>query len=583
MCELALSSIPQDAFDGGMVRQVEGQRIPENAAYDIVDGLLDDDLAVYRRGGTAYETTADPPDTAYVGIADVHVAAGRRTLAWSNNGVGGAMYNMRSGVPQRVDGSQVAGLSRGVGIGGFFAYKATPGGGVHLIDVYGGAQWDPLKTGYLHYNPTGTLTNGSRTLTLTVGDFQAGLTLALSDNVGLVVKATGDTHLAVIESVQSNTSATLRDPWAGATLTNTLDLAPLQQITPPGSGFQIDNSYLAAVGASPRLVVTIGNKAYFSARGDPTSFAATDFHELPSNARIIGADSVEDTLVLFTTAGVWAVSNMAYDLTDAFGNVQHSVAQLSKEIILWGDAGIAGSAGGFIVPAVDDVYILALGGAPVSLSSPIRPLYRSYVKAGYRPGLATVYRGHYFLPIMNGFDTWVDTLVCRLDGARPAWTRWAGKGGTTRGFARRIGDDVRQPELLNLSSLRVMNLSSVFVPTAANKNEADGSTHQLTVITRDFSAQRIGASLWKYLRARYELTDAATDGPYLSVEYQLGPPSGTWTLIVGNGTASDGTDSFEWSPDLRAQAIRFRIRSNGPTAKCVVRSLEVFFRASGKR
>jgi hypothetical protein len=50
----------------------------------------------------------------------------------------------------------------------------------------------------------------------------------------------------------------------------------------------------------------------------------------------------------------------------------------------------------------------------VRISEPITALYRSYVNAGYRPGQACVYRGHYFLPILNG-ETVVDMLVCRID------------------------------------------------------------------------------------------------------------------------------------------------------------------------
>jgi hypothetical protein len=67
------------------------------------------------------------------------------------------------------------------------------------------------------------------------------------------------------------------------------------------------------------------------------------------------------------------------------------------------------------------------------------------VKAGYQPGLATVHRGHYFLPIVNG-STWVDTLVCRLDLERSPWTRWAGHAAGTA-YAVRVGATTRSPKL----------------------------------------------------------------------------------------------------------------------------------------
>jgi hypothetical protein len=198
-----------------------------------------------------------------------------------------------------------------------------------------------------------------------------------------------------------------------------------------------------------RVVVAIGNRAYFSGTtglGDygagTADFASTDYHEIPPPATIIGADSVRDMLVLFSTQGVWLVSNMNLDLTDANGNPQQTLDQITKDVILWGNSGVAGFstyagvqgwAGQFIVPALDDVYVLGVDSPPIAISRGIRSLYRQYVRAGYKPGLATVYEGHYILPIVNGVSP-IDTFVCRLDQRgpggqlRPCWTRLSGYG-----------------------------------------------------------------------------------------------------------------------------------------------------------
>jgi hypothetical protein len=191
-------------------------------------------------------------------------------------------------------------------------------------------------------------------------------------------------------------------------------------------------SYYAVAGN--RLFVAEGDTISFSDIGTggvgTTTFAATDYHQVPEGVRVIGLEGLRNALVAFTTGGVWVYSNIGVDLTDAAGNVQHRVDRYSRDLILWGDAGIAGWEGGLVVPALDDVWLMALGVASeapspfVRISEPITALYRSYVNAGYRPGQACVYRGHYFLPILNG-ETVVDMLVCRIDrqGTSPGWAR----------------------------------------------------------------------------------------------------------------------------------------------------------------
>jgi hypothetical protein len=563
-----LQSIAQDDFSAGMVRQVEGQRIPLSGAYDIVDGLLDDDQAVYRRGGSAYKSSAAP--AALVGLADVSVFGGARTLGWT------ALPDMGLYVLDTDDLTpfEVAGAARLA----FYARPALVGGSVAFPSVAG--------TDYTLYagsrktanysTGTATYTADSRTVTGVGTSWLANV----DKGMFFVVSLTG---WGLVDSVNSDTSLTLRDPWSDVTGTSAYQLGRTTQPNTPADG----PNYVASAGQ--RLLMTAGSRVYFSARANPRFFTdTTDYHEIPGGAACIGIEGLGNTGVVFTTGGVWAITNMAYDLTDAFGNPQQAVEKVN-ELILWGDPGIAQWRGSIVVPAIDDVYLMGLGAAPVPISTAIRPLYREYVQAGYKPGTAAIHRSHFLLPIINAADEWVDTLVCRLDAVssrgelRPSWTRWANHAANSVAFAQRVGSTNREPKLFGLSDTRITDLSDCFVPAAANKNEADGTTHNLTIITRDFTTRRTGMTVWKYLRARYELTDAASDNPTLTLEYQLGPPSGSWTLVSGNAPESDGTDDYEWTPGERAQAIRFRIKSSGPAAKAVLRSLEVYYRQSGKR
>lgn len=553
---LALNSTLQDDFSAGIVRSVEGQRIPRNGVYDCVNGLLDDDLGIYRRGGSSYESTANA-GSALVGLADVQLAGVNRTLMWS----AGNIYRLDDsfGVVTGPTPSYPQALSRGVPYKGAYAFldaTGTVSSSNLILALWGGATIANYNTG------TTTLTQGSADVsgagTSWVGNVEPGMMVLTNLGFG------------VVKTVVSNTSLRLVDPWPDATVSGVLTWTRRQSVTLPPRPADA-RSYITAIAG--RLLVGYGGRLDLSLRDTP-SFPSDEFHQFP--ATITGLDAIRDSAVVFTTSGVWAVSNVAYDLTDAYGNPQQRVEQVSKNIILWDDSGVAAYRSALVVPALDDVYLLDLAGTEVALSGAIRPLYRSYVKAGYRPGTAAVHNNHYFLPIVNG-TTWVDTLVCRLDGERPAWTRWADHGGSIA-YAQRVGAATRTPELLCLQSERVVDLTNAFSPAAANKNDADGTSHVLTVVTRDYAARAQVKSLWKYLRARFELTDAGSDNPTLTAEYANGPPATESWTSMGSWSEGDGTEPSRLGVGRRTQSIRFRIKTSGASSKAVLRSLEVMFR-----
>src|SRR5207237_7750618 len=98
---------------------------------------------------------------------------------------------------------------------------------------------------------------------------------------------------------------------------------------------------------------------------------------------------------IFTNAGVWGIFNLGLDLTDDAGNSQQRLELLARDVVLWGEPGLATWRSALVVPANDDVYLFDGVGAPQPITGGARDLYRSYVKAGYQPGQGSVYRGHY--------------------------------------------------------------------------------------------------------------------------------------------------------------------------------------------
>lgn len=541
--------------------------------YDAVNALVDDERLLVRRGGDASYAGSTTALGTILGVADVFIGSQQRTIVWD-------AFNTfvvdDAGFPIEVwpnppgPGLLVDPVTRPVSFRSFVALRN--GGDVWL---YAGS----FKTAdYLA--GTVTVTNGSNVVT------GVGTSWLANVDRGMILAGLSSGFLGVVESVDSNTQIRLLTPWEGPTaagsaysLVRTVGLS-----VELGGVTQTVDGLLSAAG---RLIVCAGNRAYFT---DPTGgsvgLASTDYHELPGNARILGGEGVGSTGLLFTTEGVWAISNLDLDVLDDVGNIQQSVEQVNKDLVLWGDAGIAAWAGGLLVPAVDDVYAVGADGSAVPVSTAIRPLYREYVDAGYRPGVAAVFRGHYLLPIVDGSNSLVDELVCRLDlrdgrgASAPAWTRWSGHAAGVA-HAVRAGASTSEPVLIGVSGATMTDLSGCFVPSALNKWDVDLSAHRLQVVTRDFESGEIPHTCTG-ARVALELVDAAADNPVFEVEYAAGPVESEVWVLAGWRGESDGESPETFRFARRARAVRLRVTTSGACARAVLRSVGVFFRPRGR-
>jgi hypothetical protein len=259
---------------------------------------------------------------------------------------------------------------------------------------------------------------------------------------------------------------------------------------------------------------------------------------------------------------------------------------------------VASWQGALLIPAIDDVYLFSLDGPPQPITGSrsdafddgIRALYRSYVKAGYQPGLASVHRGHYWLPVMNG-TTLVDVLVCRLDRGM-TWTRWTGHAANSA-YAQELGATTRSPKLYGIKGRRVLDLSSTLDPIAGNASDADGTVADCVITTRDYPiGQQPG--FVERLRLRYQLTDDGSGGttaPTVAVAVSSDQDAGVFTTLTelgeqGGGTGgivSSGAKYMWWKVRKRRERIRFRITVTGACAGFVLRSLELLIRPQGKQ
>lgn len=489
--------IGQAEFGGGMFR---GRRAPRDSVYDAVNALVDDERLLYRRGGVALKTTEDALDT-LVGVYASETWRGQRTICWDTDGAlyvvdsdGVSLHNMSGagvgGAAHAALGLVASGytgkpFAAPIAIGGYIVLRsfrptsATPN---PTVIVYAGSRKAKYATG------TVTVTQGSAVVTgagtAFLANVEPGMVFATSLSSGAV---------RIVKSVDSDTQITLTEAWTltgGSTAYGIGDSAEFDYTTldfKPGSEVPFS---IGTVGAPPRLLLGMSNRLYFAPAGS-IALDPDDYHELPQGAQILGISDLRDSAMVFTDDGMWGVSNFELDALDDFGNIQHRIERISQDMILWGEQGLAGYAGQLLVPCRDDVFVVTPDGPPAPITRSVRPLYRQYVRDGFRPGIAAVYRGHYLLPIVDSDgDTVQDVLTCRLDlldsrgAARPAWTRQDDQAASTA-YAR------ADNELLGVSGLRVTDLTDIFDPSLSNQDDADGTDHGFQVVTQDYEAGQI--------------------------------------------------------------------------------------------
>jgi hypothetical protein len=568
-----VATFEQVDWGGGIYR---GRRAPQGTVYDALNALVDDEGQLFARGKTTYKSNANAGSTLRrIATATLAGPDEDRVLAW-----GTKLYTLNGSAPVQVfdAGSHV--LGRPVGVGGAVVFPYTsatvpPYPPFNQVLVYGGS----LLSADVVSEGTITVTAGSMTVTKSggaswVGVVDPGMIIAMAAGYGLV------------RSVDSANQITLSSPWTGTTSTTGTYEIKTYVVTAVGSTLPTgipatDPIYLGS--AANRLLVAVGNRVYICPPGFPFLFDQNVYLELSAATRITGILGAADTALLFSTSGAWAVTNLFFDAVDDAGNIQWQQEQVNGDVLLWGELGMVSSAFGLIVPALDDVYLMTPSGEARAISEAIRPLYRSYVKAGYQPGSATMHRGHYILPIVSG-ATVVDELVCRIDrpfgegGLRP-WTRWAGHAAGPGVGALPAPEG---PKLLGVNGERVTDLTGCMDVLSGSGQDANSTTPTFRVDSNDDDlGPGIRPNTAEKVRYVYETTGGT---PTVDVKYATGPEGSSYaaaTLKRGGG-ASDGTDYSAWKLTKSAERIRFRFECTSQVTSLVLRRREVFVRPAAQ-
>jgi hypothetical protein len=317
----------------------------------------------------------------------------------------------------------------------------------------------------------------------------------------------------------------------------------------------------------------------FSDVGAPGTFGVTSFHQVAEGGGL-GIIGLRDSVLVFTTAGVWIISNVGMNLTDSAGNVQHRIDRYSRSIILWDRHGLgAAYEGALVIPARDGVYLLSYGVASEApqgftlISRPIATLYRSYVQAGYIPGQPVVYQGTLVLPVRTVAGAFVDLLCCRLDLPGLPWTRVSSLACGPLTLAR----SVFTGNLIGGSAADDRLMTVDYFDPSLSMTDADGQGFTTVLKTRAPVTPDDAATL-----ARVRLGYQQTGGAPTSANY-LNDLGGSTVLsgFAGDNSATERVP-YSWRVGKPARYSTIELGQAGAPSVFRVKSFEWFIREHGR-
>jgi hypothetical protein len=582
----------QADWSEGEVRDVVPELISEQGAFGMTNLLLDEDGNPYLRGGVEYLSGAGFGTAGQTWCWDGFLLPGARTLVANS-----ADFGVLS-----ADDSTIANLG-GEGL----PYPKQSAVLADILYIGGGWLYGGSRKTAVYSTGTVTVTNGSKTVT------GSGTTWNTLVDAGMLFRPeAGSGRVYVVETVNSTTSLTLRDPYEGTTESSkTYALNPIYKAdskTDPYEQFE----YVCQ--CANRFVFARGRKIKFTAVNNPHSFVdsvgTVNEHEVPEGVEITGLATVGSVCLVFTTGGVWTLEGLALEITDLNGTSQHKLALLTGDIVLAGAAGIASYGQSLVIPAGDGVYLMDGISLPQRISKPIGRVFRQLLRDGYRIGGAEVFDSHYFVPFLLAGANRVKTVrVCRLD--RPTtdrgqriypWCRLEGDGGNVSCYTRRAARDPQLPRLLGTQTSepsRLLDCTGYFEPERANEKDGDDTAQTLELVTRAYATGGGTVNAVRSLELLYELFEGS-EAPKLQVAYndgtakptgptfgpgtkfgavEFGGSAGAWTPI-GELGPSDGRDPGRLAVNRKFRHVRFRIRSVGATSTAAIRSLTMTTRPS---
>lgn len=325
------------------------------------------------------------------------------------------------------------------------------------------------------------------------------------------------------------------------------------------------------------------NRIWFSAAGDPTTWDL-NFGWWDTTGAITGIASAVNAILIFhggTTERLRGTtpppgSDMVLEPFFNDGCIDaNSIAYWNERVVWASSRGIYLTDGATVVDLTQEAQMKTYW---TSLLSGYTSSYR--IAGG-------IYRDHYIISIYNG-STLVDCLCVSLNN-RTMW-RFSNVNGAS--FVSVTDAKSEKLYMAQNNAARVVELSSLWAPSASVKQDGDGTNPTPIIETGSFRGydrlhrrwiQSMGLQKWGYVYTDYDLRDAAADNPTLSLSYALSP-GGAYTSLVG-GDLPETSDYSRKRRSIgqtvggakRSNMMELKVAVNGPYATCNLYTLEAAF------
>jgi hypothetical protein len=309
------------------------------------------------------------------------------------------------------------------------------------------------------------------------------------------------------------------------------------------------------------------NRTWFSVGGNPESWDTTASY-IDTDSAITGLAKTRNALLVFHSGATEKLRGATPPSTPGGAGDfdREPLFELgcidARSIAYWGDNIIFANTGGiYLTDGVVPFDVTNAGAMKTYWLDTMSAWTSSYTVAG------NVFRDYYFLTVMNG-STFVDAFMIDLqkrDFLRlqnvDATSYWRSSGTSEQLYFGRRG------------AARVGSMSSIFSPTAARKNDADGGNVGF-VLETPFYRGRWGHKTWKQVYVAYDLREDATDNPTISIDYVNSPESTIYTTLTD--PLAKSTFAVRAARDLRLSehGLAFRLRQVGPSSNTRIYELE---------
>ena len=277
---------------------------------------------------------------------------------------------------------------------------------------------------------------------------------------------------------------------------------------------------------------TLPRRTYFAVAGNPESWDTTNKY-IDNSYDITGYLALANAVIIFSKQRATRVRGSVpppdsdFQVDDPVFNVG---CTSSRSIANWRDKLIFANAQGLYITdgvAVEDLTKLC------GMKSWWRDVMSG--REGFTTGtkydpaswylVGGVFDDYYFYSILDASGNKVDAGM--IDLTKFAWIRLANFDATI------FFDRLYPGELFwgRRGAARLGTISDIFVPSAATKNDADG-TAVLPIVEYPFFMAQPGQKTAMRMYLGYDLRDAASDNPTLRVSYTNSPESTTYTALT---------------------------------------------------